>query len=163
MGLIYENAIGIANKIAGQDVSADYPCTIAGAIDAIADQLAGENVDTQGSIAGALGTLAEYVEGGGGGSQLGEQVALKAASGLDDFGFAVFLGDTYVASGSTDTAGVPVAAGTTIKTQAPADRTGTYTIGEGEPQALVREGEFLKFTIPVDTPYGTGVVVDGNF
>lgn len=162
MGLIYENAIAIANKLAGEDVSKDYPCTIAGAIDAITDQLAGENVESGGNIAGALSTLLEYAEGGGG-SQLGDQVALKAASGLDDFGFAVFIGDTYVASGSTDTVGVPVAAGTTIKIATAADSTGTYTIGEGEPQALVREGEDLKFTIPADTPEGTSVVVDGDF
>ena len=60
------NAISVEHGYTGA-----APKTIAGAIDALADTLAGTDVEERRTIAGAVKALAPYIGGGGGGS-LGE-------------------------------------------------------------------------------------------
>lgn len=59
------------------------PASIAGAIDALADTLAGEDVMGSRSISGAVKAIAPYIgSGGGGGAKTGKLVCIAAASEL---------------------------------------------------------------------------------
>ena len=71
----YDKIIAIANDMAGEDVSANYPQTIANAIKAVTEQMAGEAVDNDGTIEDAIEKLAPNVSGGGGGGGLPAGIA----------------------------------------------------------------------------------------
>ena len=67
------NAISVEHGYTGA-----APKTIAGAIDALADTLAGTDVEGKRTIAGAVKALAPYIGSGGGGGSLGSQVTITA-------------------------------------------------------------------------------------
>lgn len=69
------NAISVEHGYTGA-----APKTIAGAIDALADTLAGTDVEERRTIAGAVKALAPYIGGGGGGS-LGVGHTIAGANG----------------------------------------------------------------------------------
>lgn len=64
---IYTNIMQTACDMAGEDVSAGYPRTITGALDALADALAGSDVDGGHTIAEAVAAVGENIGGGGSG------------------------------------------------------------------------------------------------
>jgi hypothetical protein len=64
---IYTNIMQTACTLAGEDVSPGYPHTVTGALDALADVLAGEDVDGGHTIAEAVAAVGENIGGGGGG------------------------------------------------------------------------------------------------
>lgn len=64
---IYGNIMQTACDVAGEDVSAGYPRTVTGALDALADALAGSDVDGGRTIAEAVAAVGENIGGGGGG------------------------------------------------------------------------------------------------
>ena len=77
----------IADEINAISVDHGYtgpaPKTIAGAIDALADTLAGEDVEERRTIAGAINALAPYIgTGGGGGFEPNGHVAITISDGL---------------------------------------------------------------------------------
>lgn len=72
------NAISVEHGYTGA-----APKTIAGAIDALADTLAGTDVEGRRTIAGAVKALAPYIGSGGGGS-LGELQLSPLTTGYDD-------------------------------------------------------------------------------
>lgn len=67
------NAISVEHGYTGA-----APKTIAGAIDALADTLAGTDVEGKRTIAGAVKALAPYIGSGGGGAALGELADVSA-------------------------------------------------------------------------------------
>ena len=77
---IYGNIMQTACTLAGEDVSPGYPHTVTGALDALADVLAGEDVDAGHTIAEAVAAVGENI-GGGGGPELGLPVYIEARQG----------------------------------------------------------------------------------
>lgn len=69
------NAISVEHGYTGA-----APKTIAGAIDALADTLAGTDVEGKRTIAGAVKALAPYIGSGGGGTTLGAMVYIESQS-----------------------------------------------------------------------------------
>ena len=63
---IYGTIMQTACDVAGEDVSAGYPRTVTGALDALADALAGSDVDGGHTIAEAVAAVGENIGGGGG-------------------------------------------------------------------------------------------------
>ena len=64
---VYDEIISIANDAAGEDVSTDYKRTVRGALDALADSLAGDDIDEGDTASLGVRAVAPYIGGGGGG------------------------------------------------------------------------------------------------
>ena len=125
------NAISVEHGYTGA-----APKTIAGAIDALADTLAGTDVEGKRTIAGAVKALAPYI-GGGGGTTLGSmQYAVvydtsEPTVGGDAYYIQLTVITVHVGSQLVigempgDSNGAPsIAAGATVKAYAPMDMLG---------------------------------------
>ena len=99
MGLIYEQTMAIANKLTDGKASKNYSATIAGAVNAITDALAGEQVAGGGSIEEALGGLCEYASSGGSGIVLADWYCAFSNSTGDTLYYSVYYGGTYLLDG----------------------------------------------------------------
>lgn len=155
------------NDIAvAQGGTASKSGTITGALDALTDALAGSDQPAPQTIEQGVRMLGEHI-GGGGSVDLGAKVLVKAGETVEDFGFELFIGNTFAASMGTNIGGVAAAAGTSLYISAAPGKSGTYQIGSAAPQDLVfktiGDAGYLTFTIPADTPEGTEIIVDGNF
>lgn len=119
---IVEAVIKLATKVKGETVK-PANATIAAALDALADALAGENVQARPTIASAIDVITEnYTPGGGGGVDVGtpwrDVIGLEAAPSVGDvlpsphdtvIADYVMIGDTIVAGSAA-----VLAAGTTF-------------------------------------------------
>ena len=88
------NAISVEHGYTGA-----APKTIADAIDALADTLAGEDIEERRTIAGAIHALAPYIGGGGGGgfepgSPLGIMVATSSVLNVPEGEYFLFCIDS---------------------------------------------------------------------
>lgn len=98
--------MGIKEEITKIAVEQGYdgakPKTIADAIDALADTLAGEDVKSGRSIAGAIHALAPYI-GSGGGSELGPLAGMIAGGAKENEEITVYVSTTPydITSGET--------------------------------------------------------------
>lgn len=80
-----KDAIVTIAKTAGYEGA--EPQTIADAIDALTDTLAGSDVDSGKTIAEAIGVLAPYIGSGGGGGETGNRCTINVATDLTDLGY----------------------------------------------------------------------------
>ena len=92
------NAISVEHGYTGA-----APKTIADAIDALADTLAGTDVKSGRSIAGAIHALAPYIGSGGGGAELGPLVGMIAGGAKENEEINVYVSTTPydITSGET--------------------------------------------------------------
>lgn len=110
------------------------PDSIAKAIDALADTLAGENVSSGRSIAGAIHALAPYIGGGGGGS-LGELVDVNPVTASS---IAIFVSTT------------------------PYDITSGETLGDIRDSVYNNTNALRMYSTPVEAPSGCYVAVQAE-
>ena len=157
------NAISVEHGYTGA-----APKTIAGAIDALADTLAGTDVEGKRTIAGAVKALAPYI-GGGGGTTLGELIGITVSVEYSSFSVSTapydISGESYAdvsssirsttnvcGTDSTDTVTAPSGCYVAIRCVVPSDWStdslGVY-IG-GEPVTSGFECKVLAFS---STPY----------
>ena len=151
---IVEAVVKLATKVKGETVK-PANATIAAALDALADALAGENVQAKPTIASAIDVITEnYTPGGGGDVDVGALVAVFVENEEPTVGggtpgadgpLTVAIGDTVIASGNVPGIGASAlygsfAAGMTAQTNSyVADTLSAYacTIGDdGEGNAV---------------------------
>ena len=115
------NAISVEHGYTGA-----APKTIAGAIDALADTLAGTDVEERRTIAGAVKALAPYIGSGGGGTTLGYPQSVpnykngvpSTSDNIEEYavfdGYDLYVGQSKACSGCHEIESI--ASGITVKT-----------------------------------------------
>lgn len=162
MATIRDSIIAAASAVKGESVEAGP--TITDALDALTDALAGENVDSAPLIADEFAIMAQYLNSGGGGGELGDMVVVKVSETVEDLTFGIRINDHFVCPNYVDTAGAYFAAGITIVIPHGANASATVTVGDADPVAMhddTEHGEFT-YTIPVDTEANTEIIIDGT-
>lgn len=123
--------------------------TIAGAIDALTDALAGSDVQSPDTIEGAVRLLGQHIGGGGGGS-LGGWVEVGAFGG-GEFYVSASLGGTDVCSAAFADEHVIMLAGglqATISFETAPASAPTATLGQDTFTDFTYEDGIISFTVP---------------
>lgn len=138
------------NEIAvAQGGTASSSGTIAGAIDALTDALAGSDVQSPSTIEGAVRLLGQHIGGGGGGS-LGGWVEVGAFGG-GEFYVSASLGGTDVCSAAFADEHVIMLAGglqATISFETAPASAPTATLGMEQFTDFTYEDGIISFTVP---------------